>query len=48
MTWPAGAQIAIAVKAGLPDVFGVPLGDGADATFLIAGTRVNGDAGADN
>jgi len=47
-TWPAGAQIALSVKAGLPDVFGVPLGAGADATFVIAGTRADGgtDAGA--
>jgi hypothetical protein len=44
-TWPAGALITVSVRAGLPDIFGVPLGDGADAEFLIVGTHAPVDDG---
>ncbi|HEX3694900.1 MAG TPA: hypothetical protein VH374_05865 [Polyangia bacterium] len=42
--WPPGARLELAVSAGLPDIFGAPLGTGASASFVTKGTHK--DAGA--
>jgi hypothetical protein len=47
--WPAGATIEVAVRPGLPDVFGVTLTTGATATYVTSGVRPDGgvDSGTD-
>ncbi|HXI57031.1 MAG TPA: hypothetical protein VNO55_13280, partial [Polyangia bacterium] len=48
--WPAGATIDVAVRAGLPDVFGVALAVGTTATYVTSGPRPDGggvDSGSD-
>jgi hypothetical protein len=40
--WPAGAHLAVGVKPGLPDRFGVPLEMAAEAAFLVAGGASDG------
>jgi hypothetical protein len=44
-SWPAGGRLAVTVKPGLPDRFGVPLEMAAEATFLVAGGAPDGGGG---
>jgi hypothetical protein len=43
--WPGGATVDVTIDAGLPDTFGVPLGAGAAATFVVGAGGAPSDGG---